>query len=127
MRQALAHVRSLEQEAAPRLFAPDFHELVKCFEVEATALTTALMYEAALLRTESRGWHYREDYPQRDDSEWLRWIIAEPDAKGEPAYSGTWPCRKNDLRIWVCSKRRRCSPRRESSEVAPARMQSVAA
>ena len=70
----------------PRLFAPDFHELVKCFEVEATALTTALMYEAALLRTESRGWHYREDYPQRDDSEWLRWIIAEPDAGGEPVF-----------------------------------------
>ncbi len=86
MRQTLAHVRSLEQAAAPRLFAPDFHELVKCFEVESTALTTALMYEAALLRTESRGWHYREDYPQRDDSEWLRWIIAEPDAKGDPAF-----------------------------------------
>ncbi len=86
MRQALAHVRSLAQAAAPRLFAPDFHELVKCFEVESTALTTALMYEAALLRTESRGWHYREDYPQRDDSEWLRWIIAEPDAKGDPVF-----------------------------------------
>ena len=86
MRQALAHVRSLEQAAAPRLFAPDFHELVKCFEVESTALTTALMYEAALLRTESRGWHYREDYPQRDDSEWLRWIIAEPDALGDPTF-----------------------------------------
>ena len=86
MQQALAHVRTLRQEAVPRLFAPDFHELVKCFEVEATALTTALMYEAALLRTESRGWHYREDYPQRDDSEWLRWIIAEPGAGGEPVF-----------------------------------------
>lgn len=87
MAQALAHVRALRQESVPRLYAPDFHELVKCNEVEATALTTELMYEAALLRTESRGWHYREDFPQRDDSGWLRWIIAKPDAKGEPAFS----------------------------------------
>lgn len=86
MKQALAHVRDLRQDAAPRLFAPDFHELVKCYEVEATALTTTLMYEAALLRIESRGWHYREDYPERDDENWLRWIIAEPDTQGEPVF-----------------------------------------
>jgi len=86
MQRALAHVRTLQQEAVPRLFAPDFHELVKCYEVEATALTTTLMYEAALLRTESRGWHYREDYPQRDDNGWLRWIVAEPDENSEPDF-----------------------------------------
>ena len=89
MQRAFAHVRELQQEAVPRLFAPDFHELVKCYEVEATALTTALMYEAALKRTESRGWHYREDYPQRDDSGWLRWIIAEPNASSEPIFRYT--------------------------------------
>ncbi len=86
MRQALAHVRTLQQEAVPRLYAPDFHELVKCYEVEATALTTALMYEAALLRTESRGWHFREDHPQRDDSGWLKWIVAAPGEDGEPDF-----------------------------------------
>ena len=95
MQQALAHVRTLQQEAVPRLYAPDFHELVKCYEVEATALTTALMYEAALLRTESRGWHYREDYPQRDDSGWLRWIIAEPDENSEPVFRyASVPCER---------------------------------
>ena len=86
MQRALAHVRTLQQEAVPRLSAPDFHELVKCYEVEATALTTALMYKAALLRTESRGWHFREDYPQRDDSGWLRWIVAAPGEDGEPDF-----------------------------------------
>ena len=86
MQRALAHVRALQEEAVPRLFAPDFHELVKCYEVEATALTTALMYEAALLRTESRGWHYREDFPQRDDRDWLRWIVAEPNETGGPNF-----------------------------------------
>lgn len=34
----------------------------------------------ALQRTESRGSHYREDYPQRDDANWLKRTLA------------TWPC-----------------------------------
>jgi len=27
------------------------------------------------MRTESRAGHYREDFPERDDKNWLRWII----------------------------------------------------
>jgi succinate dehydrogenase/fumarate reductase flavoprotein subunit len=27
------------------------------------------------MREESRGSHYREDYPQRDDKKWLKWVI----------------------------------------------------
>ena len=30
---------------------------------------------AALFRTESRGTHYREDYPRRDDPGWLAWVL----------------------------------------------------
>jgi succinate dehydrogenase/fumarate reductase flavoprotein subunit len=32
------------------------------------------MLKASILRTESRGTHYREDFPNRDDSRWLVWI-----------------------------------------------------
>ena len=37
------------------------------------------------MRKESRGWFFREDYPLRDDQNWLKWIIAQKDRKGEMA------------------------------------------
>ena len=32
--------------------------------------------QGALNRTESRGSHYREDYPKRDDANWLKRTLA---------------------------------------------------
>ena len=32
------------------------------------------------MRTESRGSHFREDYPRLDDENWLKWIILKQDA-----------------------------------------------
>jgi len=34
-----------------------------------------LIVESALQREESRGTHYREDFPQRNDREWLKYIV----------------------------------------------------
>jgi succinate dehydrogenase/fumarate reductase flavoprotein subunit len=38
-------------------------------------LCAELTYRAALMREESRGFHFREDYPKADDRNWLKWII----------------------------------------------------
>jgi len=51
-------------------------ELVSAYRVQLMlklALSTAY---GALRRTESRGAHYREDYPQRNDQEWLSRTLA---------------------------------------------------
>ena len=43
---------------------------------------------AGLHRTESRGAHYRTDYPERNDSEWLKHIDLNLDTDGpQIAYS----------------------------------------
>jgi len=39
------------------------------------ALVAELVLRASLMRTETRASHYREDYPNRDDKNWLKWII----------------------------------------------------
>jgi succinate dehydrogenase / fumarate reductase flavoprotein subunit len=38
----------------------------------------------ALARTESRGAHYRTDYPKRDDENWIKHTLAHMGAPGEP-------------------------------------------
>ncbi|MFZ5641529.1 MAG: L-aspartate oxidase [Bacillota bacterium] len=45
---------------------------IKLYELENMVLVTRALIKAALTRTESRGAHYRIDYPQRDDTGWLK-------------------------------------------------------
>ncbi len=40
--------------------------------------------ESALFREESRGAHYRTDFPDRSDSEWLRYIVLRRGKDGDP-------------------------------------------
>jgi succinate dehydrogenase flavoprotein subunit len=46
-----------------------------------------LIVESALTREESRGAHFRSDYPARDDDRWLRAVIAVRGPTGDPALS----------------------------------------
>ncbi|MBN2241725.1 MAG: FAD-binding protein, partial [Acidobacteria bacterium] len=76
LEEALSRVKEV-QSKLHGLFADDPHGLAKCHEASCIALCAEIGFRAALARTESRGWHYREDYPERDDANWLRWIIVK--------------------------------------------------
>lgn len=71
---ALNELQIIQQELIPEIGAGDAHYLMKCKEVEAIAVVTEMFLKASLMRKETRGGHYREDYPQRNDAEWLGWI-----------------------------------------------------
>lgn len=74
LKEALAKLDELK-EKLPALWAKDPHYLSKCHEVKSMALCAELTFRAALMRSESRGFHFREDFPERDDKNWLKWII----------------------------------------------------
>jgi len=52
-------------------------EWAECIEAENMLDVATLVTELALLRTESRGAHFREDYPERNDKCWLKHTVAE--------------------------------------------------
>jgi len=60
-----------------QLQANDFHELLNCHEAEAAVLSAEMQFRASQMRKESRGWFLREDYPDMDNENWLKWIIVK--------------------------------------------------
>jgi succinate dehydrogenase/fumarate reductase flavoprotein subunit len=85
LEEVLAKLDGLK-EKLPALQAKNFHYLSKCHEVQSMALCAEITFRAALMRSESRGFHFREDFPERDDKNWLKWIILKQD-KGETKLS----------------------------------------
>ena len=88
---ALSQIIFLREHIAPRLKASDNHELRLVHEARNMILNAEMKLRACLMRTESRGNHYREDYPARNDKEWLAWILI---SSGE---SGTMRLRKEPV------------------------------
>ena len=82
---ALDKVLALKAEL-PRLHAKDWHYLAACNEAGAMVNSAEQFFRTSLVRKESRGWHIREDYPERDDTNWLKWILAK-DVDGEMVVS----------------------------------------
>jgi len=81
MIEALGMVLDVK-ERLPQVAAKDPHYLVAAHDARNMALSAELFYRTALTRKESRGWFIREDYPERDDADWLKWVCAEPDGDG---------------------------------------------
>ena len=55
----------------------DIHDLFKVYEVENIIQCATLSAVASRQRKESRWvpWHYRSDYPESKDSDWLKHIV----------------------------------------------------
>jgi succinate dehydrogenase/fumarate reductase flavoprotein subunit len=73
LKAALTMVDFVRDHLAPLMYAnpKDPHGLRVAHETRGRVAAIEMMLRASLFRTESRGVHYREDYPHRDDPSWL--------------------------------------------------------
>lgn len=77
--ETLRLLQQIRAESLPRLSIDTPTDLVRAFELLNLLLVGEMVARAAIMRTESRGGHYREDYPARDDRNWRRVIEVRRD------------------------------------------------
>ncbi len=59
-------------------------DLVEALELQNLMLQAVATMHSALYRTESRGAHAREDFPERDDEQWLKHTLCWVDGEHRP-------------------------------------------
>jgi succinate dehydrogenase/fumarate reductase flavoprotein subunit len=82
LNSTLTNIEFYRDHFATKLKADDLHDLRKAHEVKNMILNAEMKLRSSLFRTESRGNHYREDYPDRNDDEWLAWVVLQKDSDG---------------------------------------------
>jgi len=78
LQAAITQIEFMQEHLVPMMFARDPHELRLAHETRNMVLSAEFRLRSALFRTESRGNHYREDFPSRDDKNWLAWSKIKP-------------------------------------------------
>jgi len=62
-------------------------DVLAAIETEHLLVFSEVIVEGALVRTESRGAHWRTDFPRRDDDDWLKHTVAHKGEDGAPVIS----------------------------------------
>jgi len=93
LNHCLKQLAWIRETYVPELQADNPHELMRATELQSIIDVGELHARAALLRTESRlvPWHYRVDYPRRDDEHWQKALVVwQQDGQFEFRVGGPW-------------------------------------
>lgn len=77
MEKALQNLEKIIQEDMSKIFAPNPHELAKVIGLCNFAQALDVVLRVLIHRAESRGSILREDFPEIDNENWLKWTIAK--------------------------------------------------
>ena len=76
---ALSEIQRIREELYPRLNIETSRDLIEALELKNLLTVGELIARTALMRKESRGSHFRLDYPERDDANWSGVIAVRKD------------------------------------------------
>lgn len=86
LQEAVAQIEKLKKEYLTKIQANDVKrfnlEWVDCLEVPVMLDAAEMVARFALFRTESRGCHYREDFPGVDNKNWVCHTLLKKKARG---------------------------------------------
>ena len=86
MQEAMQQIGHLKARASSVQVQDKGHifntDLIEALELQSLLDIADSIVMGALARQESRGAHYRADYPKRDDANWLRHTLAYPSPNG---------------------------------------------
>jgi succinate dehydrogenase/fumarate reductase flavoprotein subunit len=72
---ALSEIERIREENLPYLYADNPRQLMRAIELMKMVDVGEMIARAALMRTDSRTCHYRIDYPETDNRNWLKNIL----------------------------------------------------
>jgi len=79
---AQAELTQLRDENLPKIYGKKPYEVREALEAINLFSVASLVVKAALVRKESRGAHYRADYPDQDDKKWLKHVVLTKKTEG---------------------------------------------
>jgi len=91
LQEAISEIEQIQKKEVPRLHVTDNgtrynHEWIEALEVENMTLVADAIARAALMREESRGAHYRTDFPKTDNKNWFVNIMVKQEG-GKMSFS----------------------------------------
>ncbi len=79
--KALGELEEISQ-LVPVMHSEELNQLSEIYIVNGMLISAKMMIKASLIREESRGAHYRKDYPETNNNDWLKNIIIKRSEDG---------------------------------------------
>ncbi len=82
LKSALEALRRIKERDLPQVSTGSPKEILEKMEVESALAVGEMIVRSAIIRKESRGAHFRKDFPQTDDQNWKGNIFIEKSEDG---------------------------------------------
>jgi succinate dehydrogenase/fumarate reductase flavoprotein subunit len=101
LNEALACINELENTLDAGEFSLDKSNISAAIDFKHMLITARSIVISAQARTESRSCHYREDYPEKDDTNWIKSIYVVKEENEMIIKTRNWPVQRSEKKNQV--------------------------